>query len=79
MASVTLTYPTSDGTRFAVAVGELLQLKDAQTPPQPRAATAAEVKAYFITRIKQVLLDYEGAKLSAAALSTVVVPPIDLT
>lgn len=79
MASMTFTYPTSDGTRYANCIGDLLQLKDAQVPPQPRAATAPEVKAYFVQYFKQILIDYEGAKLNKAALAAVVVPPIDIT
>ncbi len=79
MASMTFTYPTADATRYANALGDILQLKDNQTPPQPRAATAAEVKTYFIGYFKQLLIDYEGAKLNRAALAAVVVPPIDLT
>ncbi len=79
MASMTFNYPASDATRYATCVGELMGLKDLQTPPQPRAATATEVKQYFIGYFKQLLIDFEGAKLKNAAVAAAVVPPIDIT
>ncbi len=79
MASMTFNYPASDATRYATCIGELMGLKDSQTPPQPRAATATEVKQYFIGYFKRLLIDYEGAKLNKIALDAVVVPTIDIT
>ncbi len=79
MASITFTYPAADATRYANCIGDLMGLKDNQTPPQPRAATATEVKQYFIGYFKRLLIDYEGAKLNKIALDAVVVPSIDIT
>lgn len=79
MPSLTITYPTGDGVRFAAALGKALNLLDNQTPPQPRAATAAECKAFVISRIRQLVVDIEGGALTQAAIEAVVVPAMDLT
>ena len=77
MPTMTLNYTASEGTRFAAALGKAQNLKDAQVPPQPRAATAAECKAFVIGRMKQLVIDIEGRDLQQAAIAAVVVPPFD--
>ena len=79
MPSITITYPAGDGQRFAEALGKAHSLKDTQDPPQPRAATAAECKAFLIARAYQLIVDIEGAELTKAAVAAVVVPPVDMT
>lgn len=79
MPQITITYPAGDGARFAAALGKAQSLKDTQQPPQPRAATAAECKAFLIGRAWQLIVDIEGRDLQAAAIATVVVPPVDMT
>jgi hypothetical protein len=60
-------------------LGKAHNLKDTQEPPQPRAATAAECKAYLIARAYQLIVDIEQPELYAAALASVAVPPVDMT
>ena len=79
MPSITINYPAGDGARFAAALGKAQNLKDEQSPPQPRSATAAECKAFLIGRARQLIVDVEGAELTAAAVAAVVVPPVDMT
>ena len=79
MPSITITYPAGDGVRFASALGKAQSLMDTQEPPQPRAATAAECKAFLIGRAYQLIVDIEGAALTKAAVDAVVVPPVDMT
>lgn len=79
MPSITISYPAGDGQRFAAALGKAHSLMDTQEPPQPRAATAAECKAFLIARAYQLIVDMEQPALQAAALQGVVVPPVDMT
>ena len=79
MPSLTLTYGAGTGSRFAAALGKAQSLKDAQVPPQPRSATAAECKEYLIGRAWQLIVDIEGRDLTAAAVAAVTVPPVDFT
>lgn len=79
MPSLTINYPAGDGVRFAAAIGIAHKLMDTQEPPQPRNATAAECKAFLIARAWQLIVDIEGQTLTAAAIATVVVPPVDMT
>jgi hypothetical protein len=77
MPSITISYPAGDGVRFAAALGKAQSLKDAQG--EPRSATAAECKAFLIGRAWQLIVDVEGGELTAAAVASVVVPPVDMT
>ena len=79
MPSITITYPAGDGTRFATALGKVLALKDTQDPPQPRAATAAECKAWLIGRAQQLIEDIEGGTARKAAAAAVSITPLDMT
>ena len=79
MPSMTLTYPAGDGARFAAALGKAQGLVDAQQPPQPRAATAAECKAWLIGRAQQLIVDIEGGEAAKAAVAAIVVTPLDMT
>lgn len=79
MPSTTINYSTATGVRFASALGKAHALMDTQDPPQPRSATAAECKEFFIARAWQMIVDIEGRDLQAAALAAVVVPPVDMT
>lgn len=79
MPSMTLNYSAQYGQRVADALGKAWNLKDTQDPPQPRSATAAEVKQFIIGRVQQLVVDIEGAALTKAAVDAVVVPPGDMT
>lgn len=79
MPSLTLNYSAAYGQRVARALGKAWNLMDTQDPPQPRAATAAEVKQFLIQRAHQLVVDIEGAELQRAALAAVVVPDGDMT
>lgn len=79
MPSVTFTYSATLAQRFASALGKAHALMDTQDPPQPRDATAAECKAFMVARVKQLIVDVEGAALTKAAVDAVVVPPVEMT
>lgn len=79
MPSITLTYPAGDGARFAAALGKAQSLVDTQVPPQPRAATAAECKAWIIGRAQQLIIDIEGRDAQAAAIAAISITPLDMT
>ena len=79
MASITITYPAGDGTRFAAALGKAQNLKDTQEPPQPRSATAAECKTWLIGRAQQLIVDIEGRDAQAAAIAAITITPLDMT
>lgn len=79
MASITITYPASDGVRFASALGKAQGLMDSQQPPQPRSATQAECKSWLIGRAQQLIVDIEGNEATAAAIAAVSVTPLDMT
>lgn len=61
MGTLTITTTAPQDARLVAAYGRKLALKDAQTPPQPRNATAAEVKAEIIRMIKQDVFEQEAA------------------
>jgi hypothetical protein len=77
MASITITYPASDGTRFAVALGKAQGLTNGGGAP--RSATAAECKAWLIGRAQQLIVDVEGGEATRAALAAISVTPLDMT
>ena len=77
MPSMTITYTASEGQRFAAALGSVQGLVDAQGAP--RAATAAECKDFVIGRMRQFIIDKEGADLTAAAIAAVSVPAFSPT
>ena len=79
MPTLTLNYSAQYGQRVAAALGKAHNLVDTQDPPQPRSATAAEVKEFIIKRVYQLVVDIEGRDLQAAALAAVVVPDGDMT
>lgn len=79
MPQITLNYGAGTGSRFAAALGKAQSLKNAQTPPQPRNATAAECKEWLIGRAWQLIVDIEGRDLTEVAVAAVVVPPTDFT
>ena len=79
MPTFSITYAAGDGTRLAAALGKVHNLVDAQVPPQPRSATAEEVRQWLIGRAKQLIIDVEGTVLHKAAADAVVVPPLTLS
>ena len=79
MPFIRIDYPAGDGVRFAEALGKVLGLKDTQEPSQPRAATAAECKAWLIGRAQQLIEDIEGPPMRAAAIVGVNPTPLDMT
>lgn len=79
MPSLTITYTASEGARFAAALGKAKNLVDAQVPPQPRSATAAECQQFVIERVRQLIVDIEGASANKAALDAVVLTPFNPT
>ena len=79
MPTMSFTYTSAYGQRVAAALGKAWNLKDTQDPPQPRAATLAEVRDFIRGRVRQLVVDIEGAELTKAAVDSVVVPEGDLT
>lgn len=73
----TITLTAGEATRIAAAVGKVYGLVDAQVPPQPRSATAAEVKKGLSDVMKQWIQDTEGTTLRKQAVDAVVVPAFD--
>ena len=74
---ITLTLTAGEANRFAAACGEIKQLRDAQVPPQPRPCNVAESKQMVIERLKQIIIDVEGSKLTKQAVDAVVIPVFD--
>lgn len=79
MPTFSITYTASAGQRFAAALGKAQSLVDNATPPQPRAATLEECRAFLIGRAKQLVVDVEGAEAEKAARDSVVIAPVDMT
>lgn len=79
MPTISITYPAGDGQRFAQALGKAQGLVDSQTPPQPRAATAAECKQWLIGRAQQLVIDIEGGEAQRAAIAAITVDSLDMT
>lgn len=75
----TITITPAEASRLAAAVGERIGAVDAQVPPQPRSATAAEVRQFIVTRMKQLIIDSEGRKMTKSASDAVVVPAFNPT
>jgi hypothetical protein len=78
MPSLTITYSTENAQRFAAALGKAHGLMDTRDPPQPRAATGAECKAWLIGRARQLIVDVEGSRLERER-GPVVVPDVEMT
>lgn len=77
MPSITITYSAPDGARFAAAIGKAQVLKDGNG--DARSATAAECKDWLIGRAQQLIVDVEGGEAAKAAVSAIVVTPMDMT
>jgi hypothetical protein len=67
MATVTITTDATQDSRLGPAFGDLLQTRNGAG--QPRSATTAEVKAWLIVQLRQVVQNYEDriAKTAVAA------------
>lgn len=74
---VTITLSAQQANRFADACGKVKQLVDAQQPPQPRACTNAEAKAWIIELMRRVVVDVEGAAAVKQAVDAIVLTPFD--
>ena len=79
MPTITITVTAQQGTRAAAALGKAQSLMDNATPPQPRSATAEEVRLWLIGRLKQLIVDTEGAAAIKAATDAVVLTPFEPT
>lgn len=66
---VTITMTADQATRFAAVCGAAKNLG--------RSCTIAESKAFAIERLRQVVVDHEGAVAKRAATEAVVVPNFD--
>jgi hypothetical protein len=64
MATVTITTTAPQDARLGPAFGDLLQVRNASG--QQRDATSAEVKAWLITQLQQVVAAYEDRVTKAA-------------
>ena len=64
MAAVTITTDATQDSRLAPAFGALLGLRNVSG--QPRNATTAEVKAWLIDQMRQVVQSYEQQQQVAA-------------
>lgn len=64
MATVTITTDAAQDARLGPAFGDLLQVRNASG--QQRSATAAEVKAWLIAQMQQVVVAYEDRQAKAA-------------
>ena len=74
MPSITFTTDAATAQRLATALGKAWNLMDNQVPPQPRDATAAEIKLFGIQAYKRLVNDIEGQALQQAALAAAVPP-----
>ncbi|MEN9864393.1 MAG: hypothetical protein RLZZ601_2157 [Pseudomonadota bacterium] len=67
MGTLTITTTAAQDARLVAAYGRKLRLGYNETPPAPRNATAAEVKAEIIRMIKQDVAENEMAAARIAA------------
>lgn len=67
MATVTITTDAPQDARLAPAFGDLLQLRNASG--QQRNATGAEIKAWLIDQLRNVVQQYEDKQAKAAVAS----------
>ena len=79
MPQITITVTAAQATRAAAALGKAQALKDNADPPQPRNATAEEVRQFMIGRLRQLIIDVEGAEATKAAQAAIVIAPFDPT
>jgi len=71
MANFTITTPAAQDARIVAAFGKILGTKDNATPPQPRNATGAEVKAAIVAWLKLSVFEREQADQRETAQATV--------
>lgn len=64
MASITITTSAAQDQRLGPAFGDLLQVRNAQGAQ--RNATVAEVKAWIVAQMRQVVIAYEDRIARAA-------------
>lgn len=76
MPTITITTTTAQGNRVASAFGKSLGLKDGNN--QPRDATNAEVRAYLVKALRDVVFSVERQAAEQAALATVSVADLGL-
>lgn len=67
MATLTINTTAAQDARIAEAFGACLGLMDANG--QPRNATAAEVKAYYVNHMRDFVHSYETEKRANAAIA----------
>lgn len=77
MPTVTFNLTIAQAQRLAAALGKAHDLKDSAKSPNPRSATAEEVRQFFISRARQLVVDVEGAELQRVAIATATVPAFD--
>lgn len=73
MATVTITTTAPQDARLAPAFGDLLQVRNASG--QQRDATTAEVKAWLIAQLQQVVVAYEDKQAKAAVAAPTAFTP----
>lgn len=67
MATLTITTTSQQDARIVEAFGARLGLVDANG--QPRNATAAEIKAYYVNDLREYVYSYETEKRAKAAIA----------
>ena len=77
MPTISITVTAAQAARAAAALGKAQALKDNAVPPQPRNATAEEVRQFMIGRLRQLIIDVEGAEATKAAQAAIVIAPFD--
>ena len=71
MATLTITTTADQAQRIATAFGAELNLETIDNPPSPRDATEAEVKAYVVRFIKDIVLNQEHRAATEAAIAPI--------
>ena len=79
MPTISITVTAAQAARAAAALGKAQALKDNAVPPQPRNATAEEVRQFMIGRLRQLIIDVEGAEASRVAQAAIVIAPFEPT
>lgn len=79
MPAITITATAAQATRACAALGKAQGLKDNAVPPQPRPATAEELRQFIIGRVRQLVFDVEGKALAEAAVAAAQPAPFDPT
>ncbi len=75
MPAITINATAAQAARATVALGKSLGLQDNAVPPQPRPATAEELRQWIIGRIRELVTTVETVEQNQA----IIIAPFDPT